>query len=59
MSSQKTPLPIKPPLDASKVSKILISAPGYESVEKIPYKDEIAETRVSLSIKLLFKNLTI
>ena len=40
MSSQKTPLPIKPPLDASKVSKILISAPGYESVEKIPYKGD-------------------
>jgi hypothetical protein len=40
MGSDKKPLPIEPPLDATKVSKVLIQAPGYEPVEKIPYKGD-------------------
>jgi hypothetical protein len=40
MSSKDNSLPFNQPIDVTKVSKILISAPGYESVEKIPYKGD-------------------
>lgn len=40
MGSNKKALPINQPLDPTKVSKILIQAPGYEPVEKIPYKGD-------------------
>lgn len=40
MSSKDNSLSFNQPIDVTKVSKILISAPGYESVEKIPYKGD-------------------
>ena len=40
MGSNKKQLPIESPLDANKVSKVLIQAPGYELIEKIPYKGD-------------------